>query len=311
MSTPTSFIIPCTIFSAGLIRAGRISCSPNLYAGSLSDSHNAHHVGRVHHHLEHNGVLKISLAFDDDKSKYLEQLVLHLHKNHGHGLPITHSSSRGWFWDVRPSPETTSSHQARSETMDEFPWHTDCSYDRVPPRYFALQVLQPDTNGGGTLSVLRSEHLLSRLSPTTRISLTHPEYAFTVPPEFTKDDNDKHIVGCLLSTTEEQRHVQLRFRADIISPLTTRAESAYRELQGVLSSKDIEADIIHLTSESMPRGSIILLDNRRWLHSRNIVKDPNRHLRRVRWDSRPFSEDMLQTPAHIGSSPIVRYGQNV
>lgn len=32
-----------------------------------------------------------------------------------------------------------------------------------------------------------------------------------------------------------------------------------------------------------------MMDNERWLHARNEVKDPNRHLRRVRWDAREFA----------------------
>ena len=98
-------------------------------------------------------MLKLSLGFADEDSDYLKQLLVSLHKNHGHQLPIAHSATRGWFWDVRPSKTNfqAGNHQARSETMNEFPWHTDCSYEDPPPRYFALQVLQHDRYGGGTL----------------------------------------------------------------------------------------------------------------------------------------------------------------
>lgn len=172
--------------------------------------------------------------------------------------------------------------------MDTFPWHTDCSYESSPPRFFALQVLQPDKCGGGTLSVIQVDWLLSRLSADARHALSECEYGINVPPEFIKDDKQLQIVGRVLSTPGLIQHPQLRFREDIFTPLTDRARSAMEELKALLLGPGIQTEILHLTPELMPRGSIILLDNRRWLHARNEVRDPNRHLRRVRWDSRPF-----------------------
>lgn len=250
------------------------------------------------------GIVKVNLKFDDDNSHYLEQLIRNLHQRHGHGLPIDHSAVRGWFWDVRPVPPAATQpimtptaapvqkqHHARSETMDTFPWHTDCSYETSPPRFFALQVLHPDQCGGGTLSLIQVDRLLSRLSPSARQALSESEYGINVPPEFIKDSEQLHIEGRVLSTAESPSgpRPQLRFREDILSPLTDRARTGMEELKTLLLGPSIQTEILHLTAELMPRGSVILLDNRRWLHARNEVRDPNRHLRRVRWDSRPFN----------------------
>lgn len=100
---------------------------PHLAASHLSCARQARHVRDVSQQLEQSGILKISLGFQDDNSHYLEHLIRSLHKHHGHQLPISHSATRGWFWDVRPSTTTfqTANHQARSETMEDFPWHTD------------------------------------------------------------------------------------------------------------------------------------------------------------------------------------------
>ncbi|KAJ5162499.1 Clavaminate synthase-like protein [Penicillium capsulatum] len=247
-----------------------------------SYSQNPQHTQHIDYHLKKRGILKISLKFDDDDSIYLERLIRQLHTSHGHGLPITHSASRGWFWDVRPSPESSNQATARSETMSLFPWHTDCSYEANPPRFFALQVLQPDRCGGGTLSVLDTARLLSLLTPTARLGLAQPEFRITVPPEFIKDETQTHIVGPVLF------EAQLRFRADIIVPLTPRAHAAFQELQDVLGTADAQGEVMHLTAEMLPRGSIVIMDNRRWLHARNAVLDPHRHLRRVRWDACAF-----------------------
>ncbi|KAF4760380.1 hypothetical protein N7455_003586 [Penicillium solitum] len=248
------------------------------------------HLGTVNRTLQNEGILHMQLAFPDDESRYIQDLLLNLHKNHAHGLPLTHSANRGWMWDIRPSPDSFQSniHQARSETMEEFPWHTDCSYEAEPPRFFALQVLQPDRCGGGTLSVLNVDRLLTLLSPFARECLFTPNYRITVPPEFIKSQGETEIVGSLLTINPNGTATQLRFREDIVTPLCEEAAKALAELKGVLMGPAAEEQILNLTPEMLPRGSIILMDNGRWLHARNEVKDPNRHLRRVRWDARQF-----------------------
>ncbi|KAL3481283.1 hypothetical protein BJX99DRAFT_253587 [Aspergillus californicus] len=266
---------------------------PQLNAYEPRVSQDPNHVGQIHKFLNDRGILKVTLSFADNDSRYLEMLVRSLHQYHDHGLPITHSGSRGWFWDVRPTQSTqlppakngNKKHIARSETMNTFAWHTDCSYEKNPPRFFALHVLQDDQRGGGVLSVLQVDSLLSRLTTATKEALSAPEYKIQVPPEFIKRDDNLYIVGNLLSL-ELQPH--LRLREDIVTPLTGRARAAMVELIGVLLGSQIEPDIISLHPPLLPKQSIILVDNRRWLHARSEVRDPRRHLRRVRWDARPF-----------------------
>ncbi|CAG8036531.1 unnamed protein product [Penicillium salamii] len=267
---------------------------PHLTVRDVIDSHQRHHVRDVHAQLQNQGILKITLNFCDKESQYLENLIKGLGSNHGHGPPITHSASRGWYWDVRPSKDTLlpMSTQARSETMREFPWHTDCSYEHNPPEYFALQVLQPDRCGGGTLSVLKIDHLTRYLSGAAKAALFEPEFRITIPPEFVKEPNKLHILGSILSTDEDHSTL-MRFREDIVTPVSTRAASALEELKDAL--KHLEASsqaVLHLEPSVLPENSIILLNNRRWLHARNNVKDPRRHLRRVRWSAVPFSNSI-------------------
>ncbi|EEP79915.1 predicted protein [Uncinocarpus reesii 1704] len=280
----------------GAVGRGRrlSSCRHNstiaqLRAPSPSCADERAHIDSVHELLDETGVLKIKLGFEDDESRYMQQLILGLHKHHGHGLPITHSASRGWFWDVRPLPgaHPTADKPARSETAQDFPWHTDCSYEHLPPRFFALQVLQPDRCGGGTLSILSIDMLVRLLSPSTRTSLSRPEYRITVPPEFIKSD-ERHITAGLLGEDPGNGAPEFRFREEILCPLTAGAKMALQELGAVLSSPQAKAATLHLTPELLPRGSVILINNRRWLHARSEVRDPHRHLRRVRWDARPF-----------------------
>ncbi|KAI9035031.1 Clavaminate synthase-like protein [Aspergillus affinis] len=263
---------------------------PHLVASDLHCAARRSHIADVSNILRKRGILKVSLKFEDNASRYLQKLLVGIHEQHGHGLPITHSASRGWFWDVRPNNITfqTPSHQARSETMEEFPWHTDCSYEEAPPRYFALQVLREDRCGGGTLSVMNVGKLSSLLSSSTCAALLRPEFQINVPPEFVKSDNKKYIVGSLMAVDAEGEPSMVRFREDIVAPLTAEAALALQEIKECLLGSKAKAETLHLTPECLPRGSIILMDNYRWLHARNHVNDPERHLRRVRWDAKTF-----------------------
>lgn len=254
----------------------------SIEAPALSSSNETTHIKSIQSRLAENGIVKIRLGFSDDKSEYLERLIRNLHKHHGHGLPIDHSASKGWFWDVRPSSSTTKSElpitpaypaspQARSETMEEFPWHTDCSYEKCPPRFFALHVLQHDRYNGGTTSVLQVDKVIKYLSSPTLASLSRPEFAIRVPPEFIKKSDERQIVGNLLDIGDPilgVRSAQLRFREDIISPLTREGEAALNEFKNVLHGSEIKAEILQLTPEKLPKGSVVLIDNRRWLHAR-------------------------------------------
>ncbi|KAF5023465.1 hypothetical protein F66182_4465 [Fusarium sp. NRRL 66182] len=254
----------------------------------LSHAEHPGHVQTVSKQLERSGILKISLDFPDHESEYLKRLLVSLHRRHGHQLPISHSAAHGWFWDVRPSQTNfqAGNHQARSETMDEFPWHTDCSYEDLPPRYFALQVLQHDRFGGGTLSIMNVQRLAELLSPETQSSLAAPEYRITIPPEFIKNPTQEHITGSVLVTGSLP---MIRFREDILTPLTERAARALEHLKRALLNEKVHTHAtVHLKAADLPKGSIVLIDNRRWLHARNDIKDPERHLRRVRWDACAF-----------------------
>ncbi|KAJ5671669.1 hypothetical protein N7507_000796 [Penicillium longicatenatum] len=299
LSLPTSYRRitqgSLTQFKHGCVKSQFISsfalAVPRLVAPHLASAKHVPHVRNASEILQKHGILKISLQFEDPDSKYLESLILNFHKHHGYGLPISHSATRGWFWDVRPSSTNfqTKDHRARSETMEEFPWHTDCSYENPPPRFFALQVLQPDRCGGGTLSVMKVKQLSQFLSPSTLSALFQPEFSIAIPPEFIKDTNHRAIIGSILATDGKPRNIIMRYRRDIITPVSYRAEKALDELERALQQHEVQSrSVLHLTPDMLPGGSIILLDNRRWLHARNEINDPERHLRRVRWDSVAF-----------------------
>ncbi|KAH8433202.1 uncharacterized protein LDX57_010836 [Aspergillus melleus] len=273
-------------------RSDTIPDLPHIIVDELDCAQHTDHVRNVNEQLERHGVLQISLHFQDDESQYLRNLVVSLHKQHGHGLPISHSATKGWFWDVRPQTTNfqTKGHQARSETMQEFPWHTDCSYEECPPRLFALHVLQPDRCGGGTLSTMKVDSLWEMLSQSSRDHLCRPQYKIRIPSEFIKRHDQHHIIGSLLAAGQKGDSARIRFREELLTPLNNAAEMALNELKEILQKlKTDSRHVLHLTPAELPRNSILLMDNYRWLHSRNQVRDPARHLRRVRWDASLFA----------------------
>ncbi|KAF5702798.1 asparagine oxygenase [Fusarium globosum] len=291
LSRLTRFGVLGPTYPCHFIRShGTLQRSPRvLDAPHISCARDPGHVYEVAAELQSSGLLKVCLGFPDDSSDYLRDLISSMHKHHGHHLPIAHSATRGWFWDVRPKPAAaTGAHQARSETMSEFAWHTDCSYEDSLPRYFALQVLQHDRYGGGTLSAMNVASLIGFLSPETRKALMAPEFRMQIPPEFIKDPEKSFITGSIL--VPDPHSIIIRYRHDIIEALTTRAAKALEELSAVLVRREVQASsTMHLKPSELPKGSIILMDNRRWMHARNEIRDPERHLRRVRWDARTFS----------------------
>lgn len=133
------------------------------------------------------------------------------------------------------------------------------------------------------------ERLGALLSPRTTASLLKPHYRFTIPPEFAKDSSGPgYIIGSVFAANKPGRATMVRFREDIITPLNAEAGAALQELKQTLLGLQARDHTIHLTPKYLPRNSIVLIDNYRWLHARNQVMDRDRHLRRVRWDPRPF-----------------------
>ena len=201
---------------------------------------------------------------------------------------MEHSATRGWYWDIRPTEKAVN--RARSETCESFPWHTDCSYESQPPQYFGLHVLHADQCGGGTLRVINTARLLRMLSDPVYETLACPEFRITVPPEFFKGTNT--IRGSVIKRGRDRGDVCIRYRSDIIQPLSTNAEKALQELHELLARYGGSnfGDLgVELTAQDLPDNSLVLIDNGRWLHSRTEIKDPMRHLRRVRWGQRDFA----------------------
>ncbi|KAA8898496.1 hypothetical protein FN846DRAFT_892780 [Sphaerosporella brunnea] len=223
------------------------------------------------------GLSVVHLPRKDPGSKYVVALSQAL------GEPLPHSSSHGILWDVRPVEGMDSLHVARSETKECFPWHTDCSFELEPPRYFALHILHPDNCGGGQLRLLSVPHLLERFSKQTLTALRTPQFKFRVPREFSKDKD--HVIGSILMFLPLVPCWKMRYRRDIIEPLNEEAQVALGALEEALAEIDEgkAPGVSILGPDVMTENAVVVVDNARFLHARSEIKDPKRWLRRVRW----------------------------
>ncbi|KAM3524061.1 hypothetical protein NHJ13051_004774 [Beauveria bassiana] len=111
----------------------------------------------------------------------------------------------------------------------------------------ALQVLQPDRFGGGTLSVMSverlvEEHLGGGRCGATLATLMKPDaYRIAIPTEFVKGqqrgsggDTRRWIRGGLIMADNRGRPTLIRFRENIITPLSDEAAAALQELKAAL-----------------------------------------------------------------------------
>ncbi len=209
----------------------------------------------------------------------------------------SHSSKTDALWDIRP--KTTLSrratlkrnmHVARSHTMDEFEWHTDCSFEAVPPRYMGLQVIHEDRCGGGFFRIMALDDLCDFIGEENMKVLESDEFEIVVPPEFRKDDGKVSVIGAVITPAvfdgtrhySPRHHRCLRFRADITRGLTPRAEAALAKLCEGIKTADERNCLWRLGQSEMQPGTILFCDNARYLHSRTAIKDPQRWLKRIR-----------------------------
>lgn len=167
-----------------------------------------------------------------------------------------HDSAGRLVWDVRVEPGGL----ARSQGMDEFSLHTDASFEDPPPRYVGLLVLRRDALGGGQSQWVSCAEVLQRVSPRCRADLRLVR-GLRVPAEFCK--GSQRIQGPLLCGQDF-----MRYRREVVEADVPEFSAA---LQGERSSLDLA------------EGSLLLLDNWRYLHGRSQILDPDRHLLRVRF----------------------------
>ncbi len=173
-------------------------------------------------------------------------------------------------WDIKYDPSVKQG-APRSHTLREFEMHTDASFELPPPKYICLYVVREDAFGGGVSQLIEGRKLLTLLSNETK-QVLHSLYRVHVPDEFYKDHHFEQV-----PILDDE--MNFRFRRDIIirESCTHEQLKALRELETLLSNEKI------IESKFLPAGTMLFLDNGKFLHARTEVKDKDRHLLRMRF----------------------------
>ncbi|CAF4340680.1 unnamed protein product [Rotaria socialis] len=176
---------------------------------------------------------------------------------------------------------------ARSHTDHEFPFHTDCSYESNPPEYMALLVLEQDQLGGGQFEVIQMSDVIKLLSEESRKILAAEDFKISVPLEFRKAKDVDHIYGSIMLD-----HHQVRYRPDI---LLGHKCHALDEFESIISQ-------VPKHIPKLEKYTMILLNNRKYLHARTKILDPRRHLLRIRFNRRlPYNIFSIYNEAKLRS----------
>lgn len=188
--------------------------------------------------------------------------------------PTPHNASGDVLWDVQ-AQTVAAEGVPRSHTADEFVWHTDASFENPPPRYFMLQVLHGDRYGGGHQHFMPLSSPLEALDEANRKVLAGTLYPWKVPLEFQKD---REQVQLSVLFRDDAWNVCVRYRQECVrfDGLDASQKTALMELGRAID----RATPIEHTPQA---GELVLVDNWRALHSRDSIRDPERHLQRVRF----------------------------
>lgn len=213
-------------------------------------------------------IVRVDLSADAH-TQFMTTLVNQLGAAEGHDI------GGRLVWDVR----FTSGGIARSHNMDEFPMHTDCSYEDPAPRYIALLVLRADAQRQGVSRLVRVADVLAAMPAALVDALRRPCFKYKVPPEFYR--GKATLTAPVLMGGGDDL---MRFREDIVSVDEEAAgESAGVCGEALRALSDIVRDEERCRYRWLPEGHLMLLDNARYLHGRTPFEDPNRHLQRMRF----------------------------
>lgn len=188
--------------------------------------------------------------------------------------PLPHNRAGDILWDVKAQAKPAEG-VPRSHTSDEFTWHTDASFERVPPRYFMLHVLRGDKFGGGTQNFMPLGPILDSLGDDIKETLAHSSFPWSVPLEFRKEEEEVQLPVLFEADSPE---IGIRYREECVlsSAIEPDQKYALEALKNVLFTGP--------KIEHQPQaGELLLVDNWRALHARDHILDPDRHLQRVRF----------------------------
>ncbi|MCF7831292.1 MAG: TauD/TfdA family dioxygenase [Candidatus Pacebacteria bacterium] len=186
------------------------------------------------------------------------------------GIPHSHNGDGNYVWDIKPEHIESDKSHARSHTYEEFTFHTDCSFEDPVPLYMALYVVQEDRQGGGINKLVDFEKILPALDAGI-IETLKKDFPIKIPKEFFKDKELIHKP--IIFDNNKIAYRRECIIEDICSPDQIQALDS-------LDNAIHKSDALML---SLSQNSVLFVDNTRYLHARTMIKDPERHLQRMRF----------------------------
>ncbi|CAF2919944.1 unnamed protein product, partial [Rotaria sp. Silwood2] len=227
--------------------------------------------------LEDDGYVRIQfssehLPKDHHIMKNMEKFFIEIIEKLG-GQCLDHNEEKNSIvWHVQPiqiCSDRKEKQLARSQTNEEFSFHTDCSYEENPAEYMALFVLEQDQFGGGQLEIIRLSDVLQSLSLKTKEKLLKNKIRINIPEEFRKSSSIDHINAPILMDYDK-----IRYRHDILSGETNEELD---ELNSII-------DKAEKYKPKLNKYTMIILNNQTYLHGRTKILDNRRHLLRIRFN---------------------------
>ena len=204
------------------------------------------------------------------------------------GDPVSHDSNNSIIWDISPNKTLNDGIITYSEHSHEAELHTDSQYSRYPEEYFGLLTLRKACCGGGESYLLSLNDILRELGELpngtkTEEILKSSEYPFIVPNVFKQTQGEKEYnFGPILGLNE------IRFRVDTLEKaLKEKPDSCTKEqAQAYYQLKNIIINSPSIKRFFLEDGDLLLVNNKTMLHGRSQFSDPNRHLLRIRFNTR-------------------------
>jgi alpha-ketoglutarate-dependent taurine dioxygenase len=214
--------------------------------------------------LDEQGLALVEATPGDSEGRQLRQLVGQL------GTAEQHDRLGRIIWHIRYDALAAARGATASLTMEPLPFHTDGAFDDPSPRYLAQYVVQEDRFGGGETLLVAVDQVLRRLSDETLAVLRSTSFRFYAPAEYNKGIPYRDATILFGDGL-------MRYRREIID------EDVCREAIPALDELDKAINAVEPLRLPLPSGTILLLDNARFLHARTEVRDPERHLLRMRF----------------------------
>jgi alpha-ketoglutarate-dependent taurine dioxygenase len=169
---------------------------------------------------------------------------------------LSHQHNGRPFHDVMPiqayQQEQTS---GSSDVLLEM--HTELSFVDVPPEYLMLFCVREDPDRQAETHLFDSRRAISKLDAETYACLSTPNFSFRMDDNATSNEDVSDEPVAIIDGPSIKL---LRFDVDTCIPLSSEAERAAKLLENALLS--------HKVSVRLETGQILVVDNKRIVHSR-------------------------------------------